>query len=420
MLPAELAGRREELDVLGVGARPAALDEREAVLVEHARDAQLVGERERDVLALGAVAEGRVVEDDRSGRWSSSVKGPVGPCGGGSSTRRGRCPAAQAGTGRQIAIRSPIDAGHLLRPDRRGCRRPARPPAAGPASGSRRRARRPPPPRSPRRPRAWPSDQRSIIAADRIVPSGFARSWPAMSGAEPWIGSYRPWRPWAVSRVPSDADGSIPSEPAITAASSDRMSPNRFSVTRTSKRGRPLREDHRRGVHQAVLQRDVREVRVDLLGHLAPQPRRREDVRLVHLGHLAPAAARQLERQRDDPPDLALRVPQGVDGGPALGRSRAARTACRSRGREVSSRTMRQSTPSSSSGLSGEAAISAGWTVIGRRLANRPRPPRRANSACSGRTLASGSSHFGPPTAPRSTASASRQASTSSGRMATP
>jgi len=32
-----------------------------------------------------------------------------------------------------------------------------------------------------------------------------------------------------------DALGSMPSEPAITAASSDRMSPNRFSVTRTSK-----------------------------------------------------------------------------------------------------------------------------------------------------------------------------------------
>ena len=67
------------------------------------------------------------------------------------------------------------------------------------------------------------------------MPSGLARSWPAMSGAEPWIGSYRPWRPWAVSRVPIEADGSSPSEPAMTAASSDRMSPNRFSVTRTSK-----------------------------------------------------------------------------------------------------------------------------------------------------------------------------------------
>ena len=37
-----------------------------------------------------------------------------------------------------------------------------------------------------------------------------------MSGAEPWIGSYRPNVPWAVRRSPSDADGSIPRLPART------------------------------------------------------------------------------------------------------------------------------------------------------------------------------------------------------------
>src|SRR3989304_4362238 len=58
-------GGCEEFDVLGVGARPAALDVGHAVLVEHACDADLVGQRQRDVLALGAVAKGRVVEDDR-------------------------------------------------------------------------------------------------------------------------------------------------------------------------------------------------------------------------------------------------------------------------------------------------------------------------------------------------------------------
>jgi hypothetical protein len=80
----------------------------------------------------------------------------------------------------------------------------------------------------------WPSDQRSIIAAERIVPIGFALPVPAMSGADPWIGSYSPRRPCSVRASPSDADGSIPSDPARTAASSDRMSPNRFSVTSTS------------------------------------------------------------------------------------------------------------------------------------------------------------------------------------------
>ena len=39
---------------------------------------------------------------------------------------------------------------------------------------------------------ARPSEVRSSIAADRIVPIGLAMSWPAMSGAEPWIGSYSP------------------------------------------------------------------------------------------------------------------------------------------------------------------------------------------------------------------------------------
>ena len=67
------------------------------------------------------------------------------------------------------------------------------------------------------------------------MPIGFAMSRPAMSGADPWMGSYSPNVPCAVVRSPSDADGSIPRLPASTAASSERMSPNRFSVTMTSK-----------------------------------------------------------------------------------------------------------------------------------------------------------------------------------------
>src|SRR4051812_2955531 len=76
------------------------------------------------------------------------------------------------------------------------------------------------------------------------------------------------------------------------------------------------------------------------------------------------------------------------------------------------------SVPSISSRLSGLASSSAANGLTGRRLANRPRPARRPSSPCSGRG-ASGSvvSHFGPPTAPSSTASASRQpARVSSGR----
>ncbi len=66
------------------------------------------------------------------------------------------------------------------------------------------------------------------------------------------------------------------------------------------------------------------------------------------------------------------------------------------------------STPASSSGRSGEACTSLGLTDTGRRLAKRPSALRIAKRPCSGRTLARGSSHFGPPTAPSSTASAAR------------
>ena len=65
VLPVDRLGGGEEVDVLGVGARPAALDVGEAELVEPARDLDLVGEREDEALALRAVAQRRVVEDHR-------------------------------------------------------------------------------------------------------------------------------------------------------------------------------------------------------------------------------------------------------------------------------------------------------------------------------------------------------------------
>jgi len=72
------------------------------------------------------------------------------------------------------------------------------------------------------------------------------------------------------------------------------------------------------------------------------------------------------------------------------------------------------------SGLSGEAGASAGCTFTGRMLANRPRALRIASSPCSGRTLALGSSHFGPPTAPRRMAEAFRQAASAESVKAVP
>jgi hypothetical protein len=82
-----------------------------------------------------------------------------------------------------------------------------------------------------------PSECRSSSATLSNVPQGFAIPRPAMSGADPWMGSYKPRRP-----SPSAAEGSTPSEPASIEASSVRMSPNRFSVSTTSKsRGRRSR-----------------------------------------------------------------------------------------------------------------------------------------------------------------------------------
>ena len=70
-----------------------------------------------------------------------------------------------------------------------------------------------------------------IIAAERIVARGLALSCPTMSGADPWMGSKSPGIPFA----PKEAEGSIPMEPAICPASSERISPKRLLVTMTSK-----------------------------------------------------------------------------------------------------------------------------------------------------------------------------------------
>ena len=67
------------------------------------------------------------------------------------------------------------------------------------------------------------------MAAARIVASGLAIPLPAMSGAEPWIGSYKPG-----PELPIEALGSIPRDPGSIEASSVRISPNMLLVTTTS------------------------------------------------------------------------------------------------------------------------------------------------------------------------------------------
>ena len=74
----------------------------------------------------------------------------------------------------------------------------------------------------------------------------------------------------------------------------------------------------------------------------------------------------------------------------------------------VSSRMIMMSRPLTISGLSDEASTSASNTLAGRRLAKRSISLRRRSRPRSGFLLKSAVSHFGPPTEPNSTASASR------------
>ena len=75
----------------------------------------------------------------------------------------------------------------------------------------------------------------------------------------------------------------------------------------------------------------------------------------------------------------------------------------------VSSRTTIMSVPRNTSARSGDAWTKSSMTLTGRILAKTLISARSFKSPCSGRTLALGSDHFGPPTAPRITASLSLQ-----------
>ena len=218
--------------------------------------------------------------------------------------------------------------------------------------------------------------------------------------------------------APRLADASSPIEPAIIAASSERMSPNMFSVSSTSKCRGARDQLHRRVVDQHVLEPHARVVARDLLDRLAPQARGLEDVRLVDRDHVAPPRRRGRDARRPagDPLDLLGRIDAGVvrdaAAPPAVAEVDAARQLAHD-----------QQVGAADALLPQRARVgrAPGLTRTGRRFANSSSPLRSPRRPCSGRG-ASGSvvSHFGPPTAPSSTASAERQRSSTSGSSGVP
>ena len=84
----------------------------------------------------------------------------------------------------------------------------------------------------------------------------------------------------------------MPSEPVIIAASSERMSPKRFSVSEDVEAARLAHEQHRAGVDELVRELDVGVVLRDLVHDLHPELRHLEDVGLVRRASRGSGGAR--------------------------------------------------------------------------------------------------------------------------------
>ena len=73
-----------------------------------------------------------------------------------------------------------------------------------------------------------PSEYRRSIAKLRMVPIGLAMPCPAISGADPWIGSYNPEHRLPFSGAPAnEAEGRRPKDPGMTLLSSDNLNQTR-------------------------------------------------------------------------------------------------------------------------------------------------------------------------------------------------
>eukprot|EP00755_Sulcionema_specki_P013122 Sspe_Gene.53155::Locus_29407_Transcript_1_1_Confidence_1.000_Length_1348::g.53155::m.53155 len=249
-----------------------------------------------------------------------------------------------------------------------------------------------------------PSECSIIMAALRMAAMGLAFPCPAMSGAEPWMGSYKPGVPGS----PRLAEGRSPREPARTDPSSERMSPKRFSVTTTSI------EDGERMMSMATLSTSPWRNSTSGNSFSTTSVATRRHSRLV----ANTLALSTLSSFRFLP--IAARAATRTilsTSGTLYGRVSMATPSAFSSSRfpkyspPVSSRTKRMLTPLAMSARSGETPSRASKDRMGRRLANSPSSLRIFSSPCSGfPSVGFRLSHFGPPTAPRRIASDFRQA----------
>ena len=218
-------------------------------------------------------------------------------------------------------------------------------------------------------------------AVERSIAAGFATPFPAMSGAEPCTGSKMPG-----PTSPRLAEPASPSPPVTAAASSERMSPNMFSVTITSKRSGALTSCIAALSTSMCSSVDVRDSRRATSFATRRHIREVSSTFALSTEVTLPAARpRELERA----PARSAR--------PGSGGTRTCRRPSRPRGRpSPRSRGRRRAR-----GRSGGRCRLAARVGDSRR---RRGPPRRRRRPCSGRTSAA--SNSGWPIGPFSTASA--------------
>ena len=215
-------------------------------------------------------------------------------------------------------------------------------------------------------------------------------------------------------RLPSDALGSIPIEPVSIAASSERMSPNMFSVTITSK--------WRGAATSCIAALSTSSARARCSGTRAACSSRTTSrhSRLVSSTLALSTLVTRAVAPRRTRPGRSARSPRACRRSRPTPSPRCA-SSRRSRSRRSARARPAGRCPRSISRRSGLASYSAGSGLTGRRLANSPRPLRSPSRPCSGRGLdGSVVSHFGPPTAASRTASAARQAASVSSVSAVP